>query len=143
MTIVLILILALGAWSFIKFRKRYKMDKMLCEMLGYKFNEFKTPETQMEFACGLMLCQRYADALTLLQDMEQRGLERQFDFLRTNIAFCKKPLPWSSKIKNYNGSWWHNFLLVRFGGTRKVAISQESYLEANAMLRMMDRMSRN
>lgn len=61
-------------------------------------------------------------------------------FLDANIEFCKKPLPWSSGAKNYKGgSWWHNFQLVRFGGRRQVAISEQTGLAFNSMLRMMNR----
>ena len=62
-----------------------------------------------------------------------------YPFLDANIAFCKKPLPWSSGAKDHRvGSWWHNFQLVRFGGRSQVAISQEAGLAFNSMLRMMN-----
>lgn len=140
MKVIIIILIALWLWSFIKFRRKYKMDKVLCELLKHKYDECPSPLTQVEYTSGLMLCQRYAEALPLFENLQRRGFEPQFDFLPANIAFCKKPLPWSSKIRNHNGSWWHNFLLVRFGGRRQVAISDETLLEANAMLRMMDRM---
>lgn len=141
MKIIIIILVALWLWSFIKFRRKYKMDKVLCEFLCYKYDDGPSPGTQVEYASALMACQHYADALSLFEDLQNRGYQTQFDFLPANIDFCKKPLPWSSKIRNHNGSWWHNFLLVRFGGRRRVAISRDTLLEANAMLRMMARMN--
>lgn len=143
MEIVIIVIAALWLWSFIKFRRKYKMDKTLCEFLRLKYEEHPSAHTQVEYASGLMMCQRYSDALPLFEDLQRKGTQIQFDFLPENIAFCKRPLPWSKGAKNYNGSWWHNFLLVRFGGRRLTSISRETLLEANAMLRMMDRMNKS
>jgi len=112
---------------------------MLCALLEHKYQTMPSPQTECEYASGLMLIQQYKSALGLFEDLKRKGLDRQFDFLDANMAFCKEPLPWSSAAKNHNGSWWHNFLLVRFGGSRMVSISQETYLEANAMLRAMER----
>ncbi len=132
MKFVIIILFALWIRSYYRFRKKYKMDKLLCAMLKLKYQETPNPMTESEYASGLMLCQKYQSALELFEDLKRKGLDRQFSFLDENIKFCSKPLPWSSRAKNYNGSWLHNFLLVRFGGRRKVAISQETYLEALA-----------
>ena len=114
---------------------------MLCALLEHKYQENPNAQAESEYVCALMYCQQYVSALTLFEDLKQRGHGRQFNFLDENTKFCKKPLPWSYGAKNQNGSWLHNFFLVRFGGRRMVmvAISQETYLEANAMLRAMDR----
>lgn len=141
MEIIIIILAVLWLWSYFKFRRNYKMDKMLCALLEHKYRENPNPQTESEYACGLMKCQQYASALKLFEDLKRKGLDRQLNFLDDNIKFCKKPLPWSSGAKNHNGSWLHNFFLVRFGGRRMVAISQETYLEANAMLRAMERNS--
>lgn len=115
------------------------MDKMLCAMLEHKYQQMSSPHTECEYASALMLCQQYQSALNLFEDLKRKGLDRQFSFLEENIRFCKKPLPWSSGAKNHNGSWLHNFLLVRFGGRRMVSILQDSYIVFNAMLRNMNR----
>lgn len=142
MKIVIIVFVAMWLWSYVKFHRKYKMDKTLSEFLRLKYQNNPNPHTQVEYASGLMMCQRYADALLLFEDLQQQGLQMQYNFLPENIAFCKKPLPWSSGAKNHNGSWWHNFLLIRFGGRRLTSISRETLLEANTMLRTMDRMQR-
>ncbi len=139
MEIILIVLIGLWVWSYVKFRKRYKMDRLLSEMLGRKYKQMPTPQTESEYACALMLSQQYQSALELFEDLKRKGAGRQLNFLDANIEFCKKPLPWSSGAKNHNGSWWHNFFLVRLGGRRMVLISDESYLDFNAMLRAMAR----
>lgn len=141
MEIIVIILVALWLWSYIKFRRKHKIDKLLCSMLEHKYREKPDPMTESEYASALMLCQQYQSALELFEDLKRKGLDRQFSFLNENIKFCKKPLPWSSGAKNHNGSWIHNFLLVRFGGRRMVSISQDTYLEFNAMLRAMERNS--
>lgn len=139
MKYIIIILVVLWVWSFMKFRRKYKMDKMLCTMLEHKYKQMPSPYTECEYASALMLCQQYQSALNLFEDLKRKGLNRQFSFLDENVKFCMKPLPWSSGAKNHNGSWLHNFLLVRFGGRRMVSISQDTYLEANAMLRAMER----
>ncbi len=139
MKIIIAVLAILWLWSYVKFRRKYKMDKMLCAMLEHKYKQMPNPHIESEYASALMLCQQYQSALILFEDLKRKGLDRHFNFLDENIKFCKKPLPWSSGAKNHNGSWLHNFLLVRFGGRRMVAISQDTYLEANAMLRAMER----
>lgn len=141
MGIIIIILVVLWLWSYMKFRRNYKMDKMLCAMLEQKYKQMPSPYTECEYASALMLCQQYQSALNLFEDLKRKGLNRQFSFLDENVKFCMKPLPWSSGAKNHNGSWLHNFLLVRFGGRRMVSISQDTYLEANAMLRAMERKS--
>lgn len=139
MEVIIPILAVLWLWSYVKFRRKYKMDKMLCAMLEHKYKQMPSPHTECEYASALMLCQQYQSALNLFEDLKRKELDRQFSFLEENIRFCKKPLPWSSRAKNHNGSWLHNFLLVRFGGRRMVSISQDAYLEANAMLLAMDR----
>lgn len=139
MIFIILILVALWVYSDLKFRRKYKMDKLLCSMLEQKYREKPSPMTESEYASALMLCQQYQSALDLFEDLKRKGFGRQFSFLHENIKFCKKPLPWSSGAKNHNGSWLHNFLLVRFGGRRMVSISQDTYLEFNAMLRAMER----
>lgn len=138
---IIIVLLALWLWSYVQFRRKYRMDRLLCAMLEHKYQENPNLMTESEYASALMLCQQYQSALSLFEDLKRKGFDRQFNFLDENIKFCKKPLPWSFGAKNHNGNWLHNFLLVRFGGRRMVTISQDTYLDFNAMLRAMARNS--
>lgn len=130
-------------WSYIKFRKRYKMDKMMCEFTHHLyFEDSGNPITAIEYGSALMQSQQYKSALDVFEGVRRRvsNANTFYPFLDANIEFCKKPLPWSNGAKDYKGgSWWHNFLLVRFGGRRRVAISEDTGLAFNSMLRQLRR----
>ncbi len=67
----------LWVWSYVKFRRKYKMDKMLCAMLEHKYKQMPSPHTEVEYASALMLCQQYRSALNLFEDLKRKGLDRQ------------------------------------------------------------------
>ena len=50
------------------------------------------------------------------------------------MEFCKKPLPWSQKLRNHDMGYWHNFMLYRFGGRRKVVLSQDVYIATDIFI---------
>ena len=129
--------------SYVKFRKRYNMDRMMCEFTRHCYNEdSNNPITAIEYGSALMQAQQYKSALEMFDRVKRRVAMAStiYPFLDANIEFCKKPLPWSSGAKDHkDGSWWHNFQLVRFGGRRQVAISEQTGLAFNSMLRMMNR----
>lgn len=139
MGLVIAILVVLWIWSYIRFRKVYHYNCMLWVILERNYRENPNPHTQSEYASALMLCQQYQSALELFEELQRNGSGRQFIFLDANIKFCRKPLPWSKGAKNHNGSWVHNFLFVRFGGRRIVAISQETGLAANAIIRAAKR----
>ena len=130
-------------FSYVRFRKRYKENEMLCEFTRQPYNVNPlNPITAIEYGSALMQCQQYKSAMHVFEGVKDRYANYKdiFPFLDTNISFCKKPLPWSSGAKDHKGgSWWHNFLLVRFGGKRQVVISEDTRLAFNSMLRMMRR----
>lgn len=130
-------------FSLIKFRKRYKMDRMMSEFTRQLYQEdSQNPKTAIEYGCALMQSQQYKSALDVFESVKRRltNASTLYPFLNANIEFCKRPLPWCRGAKNHKGgSWWHNFQLVRFGGRRQVAISENTVLAFNSMLRMMDR----
>ena len=143
MKYVIIILAVMWLLSYVRFRKRYKMYKMMCEFTRHRFEaDPNNPMTAIEYGSALMQCQQYQSALGIFENVKRRVANAStiYPFLDANIAFCKKPLPWSSGPKDHrDGSWWHNFQLVRFGARRQVAISQETALDFNAMLRMMNR----
>lgn len=139
MGIVIAVAVVLWGLSFFRFRQQYSRDRVLCELLKRKYELMPNTLTECEYACGLMLCQQYRSALELFEELKHSGADRRLSYLDMNIAFCNKPLPWSTGAKNHNGSWLHHFLLVRIGRRRRVAISADSYLEANAVLRARGR----
>ena len=143
MQYIIIILAAMWLCSYVKFRKRYKMDRMMCEFTRHRYNEDSSnPMTAIEYGSALMQAQQYKSALEMFDRVKRRVAmaSTMYPFLHANIEFCKKPLPWSSDAKDQKGgSWWHNFQLVRFGGRRKVAISEQTGLAFNSMLRMMNR----
>lgn len=130
-------------FSYVKFRKRYKVDKMMCEFTRHRYDaDSSNPMTAIEYGSALMQCQQYKSALGIFEGVKRRVANAStfYPFLDVNIEFCKKPVPWSSGAKDHRGgSWWHNFQLVRFGGRRQVVISQDTGLAFNSMFRMMNR----
>ena len=139
MRLVIAILVGLWLWSYIRFRKLYARDCMLCVILEREYRDMPNPQSQSEYACALMVCQKYQSALELFEELKRNGSDRQLSYLDTNIRFCKKPLPWSSGVMNHNGSWRHHFLPTRLGGRRMVAISSETYLKANAIIRAAKR----
>lgn len=142
MKYVIIILVMMWLFSYVKFRKRYKIDKMLCEFTYHRYHDdSNNPMTAIEYGSALMQAQQYKSALEVFERVKRRVAMAGtvYPFLDANIEFCKKPLPWSSGAKDHkSGSWWHNFQLVRFGGRRQVAISQDTGLAFNSMLRMMN-----
>ena len=119
------------------------MDQMMCEFTHQLYDEDSSnPLTAIEYGSALMQAQQYKSALSVFEGVKRRVAmaSKLYPFLDLNIEFCKKPLPWSSGAKDHKGgSWWHNFLLVRFGGRRQIAISEQTGLAFNSMLRIMNR----
>lgn len=125
-------------WSYVKFRRKMKYFTM---MAAYLENEVKTdpsPSNKLRFASALIQTQQYKDAYNiytkLLQDYSYLPNK---EGIQQNIEFCKNPVPGTSSPKNFNFSWWHNFLLVRLGKCRYNFLTEEDYLKTNSIMRQM------
>lgn len=137
-TLVMIAIVVYWVWCYTRFVKRYKIDRALLEFISAKYNDNPSQKNQVELASALMQCQKYKDAYDLFSELKEQGFRA--DYLDANIAFCKKPHPFSGEgPKNYKPSYWHDFILKRFGGRRCVAIGQDTGLLFNAFVRNMAR----
>lgn len=138
MEIVIIILAGLWLYSYVGFRKRYKIDKLMCGFTRQRYEMSPSPMTELEYGSALMQAQQYSSAMAMFEGICRKVGHNPL--LDENIAFCKKPLPWSGSAKDHKGgSWMHNFLLVRFGGRRRVAISDATALDFNSMLRRMGR----
>lgn len=138
MKLVIVIIIILWIVSYVKFRRNYKIHKLLVVFTRELYNQSPSPYTAIEHASALMLAQQYKSALEIFEHYQGPNATIAFPFLNDNIAFCKKPLPWTQGARDHiNGSWWHNFLLVRLGGRRQVAISNKTALAFNAFLRSL------
>lgn len=136
---IIIALFLYWGWCIIKFKKQYHRDLVLLALTEDTAKTSPTPNALIEYAGALMHCQRYSDALTIYEDLDKQGLSRVYTFIPYNIAFCKKPHPFCNGPKNFNGSYRHNFILTRLGAKRNPAISNETLLKANALLRQMSR----
>lgn len=138
-TIILLVILLYWGWCVIKFKRQYRRDLVLLALTENTAKTAQTPAALIEYAGALMHCQRYADALAIYEDLDKQSLSKVYTFIPYNIAFCKKPHSFCNGPKNFNGNYWHNFILKRLGAKRNPAISNETLLKANSLLRQMSR----
>lgn len=138
-TIFVFVILLYWGWCVIKFKRQYRRDLVLLALTENTANTTPTPMALIEYAGALMHCQRYSDALAIYEDFDKQGLSKVYTFIPYNIAFCKKPHPFCCGPKNFNGIYWHNFILKRLGAKWNPAISNETLLKANSLLRQMSR----
>ena len=65
-----IIILVYWIWCYVKFRRRYVNDRILLQVVEELYKKDRTPMTIIEYAGGLMLCQRYADALDIYEELD-------------------------------------------------------------------------
>lgn len=136
---IIIALFLYWGWRVINFKKQYHRDLVLLALTEDTAKTSPTPNALIEYAGALMHCQRYSDALTIYEDLDKQGLSRVYTVIPYNIAFCKKPHPFCNGPKNFNGSYRHNFILKRLGARRNPAISNETLLKANAIIRQMSR----
>lgn len=95
----------------------------------HRHERLQTEQSALELASAYMQVQRYADAYNAFASflMKYKYTPNTQD-IKANMEFCKKPLPWSKKLRNHDMGYWHNFMLYRFGGRRKVMLSQDVYI---------------
>ena len=101
----------------------------------HRHERLQTEQSALELASAYMQVQRYADAYNaaaggrlLPAKPRVAPLASNTQDIKANMEFCKKPLPWSQKLRNHDMGYWHSFMLYRFGGRRKVMLSQDVYI---------------
>lgn len=139
MSIAVIIVFIYWLWCYYSFRQEYRYYKIVLFVTAEDAKKDPSPKNRLEYASALMLCQHYSDALNIFEELDAEGLSNNYDFIPLNITFCKKPHPLMSRPKNLNGSYWHNFILVRLGSRRQVYITEETQLKVNAVIRQMGR----
>lgn len=96
MKYIVIILAVMWLFSYVKFRKRYKMDRMMCEFTRRLYNEDSSnPMTAIEYGSALMQAQQYKSALEVFESVKRRVAMAStlYPFLDVNIVFCKKSLP--------------------------------------------------
>jgi hypothetical protein len=130
---VLFLFWLYNYWRFKGKRKYYKKMVIVAE---HRHERLQTEQSALELASAYMQVQRYADAYNAFASvLTKYKYTPNTQDIKANMAFCQKPLPWSRKLKNHDMSYWHNFMLVRFGGRRKIMIPHETYIETDNYIR--------
>lgn len=111
-------------WCFTRKRSYYK--KVLTVAI-FRHKRAISEQSTLDLACAFMMTQRYADAYGVFKSVIETFPDSvNSDAIIKNLEFCKKPLPWSKELRNYNMGYWHDFMLVRFGGYRINLLSQET-----------------
>lgn len=120
-------------WRFTGKRAFYR--KMVFVM-QHRFDRMKTEQSALELASAYMQVQRYKDAYSLFNYvLESNPGSLNARDIRMNLDFCMRPFPWSGGLKNHDMGYWHNFLLVRFGRTRKVMLSNDAYVATDIYMK--------
>ena len=113
-------------WRFTGKRKYYKKMVIVAE---HRHERLQTEQSALELASAYMQVQRYADAYNAFASVLMKyKYTPNLQDIKANMEFCKKPLPWSKKLRNHDMGYWHNFMLYRFGGRRKMMLSQDVYI---------------
>ena len=127
MKIVLFALVLLWLYSYWRFTGKRSHMRKLVIVTERRFAQLNTQQSAIDLATAYMNAQRYADAYAIYANILTEGCV-QADTIKLNMEFCQKPLPWSKGLKNHRQSYWHNFMLVRFGGRRNNMISEEAIL---------------
>ena len=136
--IIFLILLGLWIWSYVKFKRKMKYFTVMTDYLQKVVDNDPNPENALRLSGALIEIQHYKDAFFILD-----GLIRQYPYhqnieqMKINLEFCKNPVPGTHQPKNFNHSWWHNFLLVRLGRRRYNFLSEEDYLRTNSIMRQM------
>ena len=139
MKLILVIIAVMWAYSMYKFRRKMKYFSSITKF--YEMKHAMNPNDviiTLGLASAYMQIQRYRDAYAIYEQLCAKGLGRAPGYgeaIRANMEFCKCPIPGSKGPKNYNKSWWHNFVLVRLGSRHQFHFSEDDILEAESLIR--------
>ena len=142
MKLILFILFCMWIWSYVSFRRKHSVNMIALDVMKARRPEGIDPTYECRLGSAYMEAQQYADAYRCFQSYLSKYGNlpgSTADAVRANIEFCKHPVPGCNGPKNLNGSWWHNFLLVRLGGRRCNMMTQEDGLAINAFLRMKNR----
>ncbi len=142
MTIIVILLIVIWCYSYIKFRRKQKyfsvMTNSLQEELKHQpLNSISANGIMLRLSSALIEIQHYKDAYDLYQQVIKQANPVDTDRIRINMEFCKRPFPGCNGPKNLNHSYWHNFVLIRLGTRRYNYLTEADFLRTNSILRNM------
>lgn len=106
------------------------------ELLINQGNVCTASNVMLRLSSAFIEIQHYKDAYELYEILMKTNLPNiDKGKLKENMDFCNKPIPGCSKLKNHNGSFWHNFILVRLGKRRFNYLTEEDFLQTNSIIR--------
>lgn len=132
--LILIILLFLWGYSYMKFRSKMKFYSVMYSYLREEAKEAPSPENMLRLSGACLVLQRYKEAYNIYEQLLPIYSDREK--IETNIKFCSNPIPGIHQPKNINQSWWHNFLLVRFGKKRYTFLTQEDHIKTEALMRL-------
>lgn len=113
-------------WRFTGKRRYYKAIVIVSENI---YSIDKSEKSILNLASAYMQAQRYVDAYNMFNfALSEFPYSINKNAILVNMDFCKKPLPWSSSLRNHNMGYWHNFMLIRFGRRRSLMLSEEAII---------------
>lgn len=147
MSMIIVLLLIIFAYSYLKFKRRYRVDVRFMLFMEQKCLMMSDRDVESL----LSLCSAYTNALQYRKayDKYQEILNDAYlklmitpelkERIVMNMRFCDAPLLWSSGPKDHMMfRYLHHFFLVRFGRRRYNFISEKDVLEFNSFQRMLD-----
>ena len=142
-SIIVIIIVTVFLVSYIKFKRRYKMQYQFALFMQEKYEtDTKDIETSLSFCSALADAQLYKRAYDLydeiLKDNNKKALlsQEQLERVMLNKRFCDAPIFWSSGARDHiHFKYLHHFFLERIGRRRYSFIREEDLLEFNSRLR--------
>lgn len=139
--IAIIVIVLLVMWAYSMFNFHSKMMYFNSIVKYYEMKCLMDPNdvtASLGLASAYMQTQKYQKAYRIYEQLCANGLENTVDYgesIRINMEFCRQPLPGCKGPKDYKNSWRHNFMLVRFGGRRKLHFAADDMFEADSLIR--------
>lgn len=134
--ILLFIILAVFIRSYLRFRGKMKYFTAMTYLLQQQLLLNSTPEVLLSLSSALIEIQKYKDAWTVYNQLLKNGYSGNFrNHIQQNMEFCKHPIPGINVQKNFNGSYWMNFLLIRLGNRRYSFLTEQDHLMTQAFFR--------
>lgn len=135
--LIAIVLLLIWGYSYFRFRQKMSYFSVMHDYLSTIAKDNPTRENMLRLSGACIMIQHYKDALELYQKiLSEYPTPIDKDKIDANIAFCNNPVPGVHKPKNFNKSWWHNFVLVRLGKKRYSFLTQEDYTATEALIRI-------
>lgn len=146
--VIFIIIVMLVVWFFSYLGFKHDMA-FFTVMVSYLTEQVRLRphdiDLRLRLSSALIQLQRYEDAHSILINISLKNLsanvnsEEVGDRIRKNISFCKNPVPGVNYLKNYDQSYWHNFMLKRFGRARYNFLTEEDIVKTEAIMSMLDK----